>query len=256
MECTVKKYLKIVEGGIADYKPLARFHYRAGRAVAAAKVYKIIDTHPVRSQIEPVVGIIIYTMPVINLQMRNIATGGLFCKLGRNAVLDFINANVRTIGRVIIEPRYRSLGLAHWLIEETMPLLNTPYIEALAVMGKVNPFFQKAGMLKFDAAEPMRSVKLKQALSVVGIEERDFVDIELTHGKLQALKPKGKEFIEKEIVSFLAAYGRRGRSLPDCEDRTEFILGKLADRPMYYLWRNADVKLKISPQRHREELKS
>ena len=246
MECTVKRYLKIVEGGIADYKPLARFHYRAGKTGAVAKVYKIIDTHPMRSQIEPVVGVIIYAMPVINVQMRNAATGGLFCKFGRNnTAMDFINANVRTIGRVVIEPRYRSLGLAHGLIEETMPLLNVPYIEALAVMGKVNPFFQKAGMMKFEAGEPMRSVKLKQALSVVGIEEQDFVDIERTDGKLQNLKSKGKAFIEKEIAAFLAAYGRRGRNLPDCAARTEFILSKLSDRPVYYLWRNAEIKLKI-----------
>ncbi|MFA6187137.1 MAG: hypothetical protein WC770_08005 [Phycisphaerae bacterium] len=245
MECTVKKYLKIVEGTIADYKPLARFHYRAGRVGAVARVYKIVDTHPMRGLIEPVVGVIIYTMPVINVQMRNAATGGLFCKLGRGAALDFINANVRTIGRVVIEPRYRSLGLAHWLIEETICLLDMPYVEALAVMGKVNPFFQKAGMMKFEAAESLRSVKMKQALSVVGIEERDFVDIERVHGKLQVLRPKGKAFIEKEIAGFLAAYGRRGRNLPDCEMRTEFILSKLADRPVYYLWRNAAIKMKI-----------
>ena len=245
MDCTIKKYLKIVEGSLADYESLARFHYRAGRVGAVARVYKIVDTHPMRSRIEPVVGIIIYTMPVPNVQMRNVATGGLFCKLGRNAALDFINANLRTIGRVVIEPRYRSLGLAHWLIEETIHLLNVPYVEALAVMGKVNPFFQKAGMMKFEAAEQMRNVKLKQALSVVGIEERDFIDIERVHSKLQDLKPKGKAFIEKEIAAFLAAYGKKGRNLPDGQMRTEFVLSKLSDRPVYYLWRNADVKLKV-----------
>jgi hypothetical protein len=159
--------------------------------------------------------------------------------------MDFINANVRTIGRVVIEPRYRSLGLAHWLIEETMPLLDMPYIEALAVMGKVNPFFQKAGMMKFEAAEPMRCVKMREALSIVGIEDKDLIDIERTHGKLQLLKPKGKAFIEKEIAAFLAAYGRRSRNLPDSAVRTESILSKLSDRPVYYLWRNAGIKLKI-----------
>jgi hypothetical protein len=118
-------------------------------------------------------------------------------------------------------------------------------------------------MMKFEAAESMRSVKLRQAMSVVGIEERDFVDIERTDGKLQNLRSKGKAFIEKEIAAFLAAYGRRGRNLPDCAARTEFILSKLSDRPVYYLWRNARIKLKISPpvvatamsgrQSHREE---
>ena len=100
-------------------------------------------------------------------------------------------------------------------------------------------------MMKFEAAEPMRSVKLRQALSIIGIEERDLIDIEQTHGKLQSLGEKQKAFIEKQIKDFLAAYGRRGRNLPDCPMRTEYILSRLSDRPNYYLWRNGNVKLKI-----------
>jgi hypothetical protein len=50
---------------------------------------------------------------------------------------------------VIIEPRFRSLGQAVRLVKETMPLMNVPFIEALAVMGRVNPFFEKAGMTRF-----------------------------------------------------------------------------------------------------------
>ena len=29
--------------------------------------------------------------------------------------------------------------------------MNVPFIEALAVMGRVNPFFEKAGMTRYDA---------------------------------------------------------------------------------------------------------
>ncbi|MDD5134902.1 MAG: hypothetical protein PHP01_05780, partial [Phycisphaerae bacterium] len=157
MQCTIKKYLKIVPGTIADYKPLARFHYRDSRTGPVAAVYKIIDTHPMRSQTAPLVGVIIYSMPVYAVQLRNIATGGLFTKLGSGSTaMQLVNNNVRTIARVVIEPRYRGLGLAHRLIEETMPLLNMAYIEALAVMGKVNPFFERAGMMKFAGTEPDR----------------------------------------------------------------------------------------------------
>jgi hypothetical protein len=246
MECTIKKYLKIVPGTIADYKPLGRFHYRDSRTGPVAAVYKIIDTHPMRSQTAPIVGVIIYSMPVCAIQLRNIATKGLFAKLGSGAAaMQLVNNNVRTIARVVIEPRYRGLGLAHQLIEETMPLLNIPYIEALAVMGKVNPFFEKAGMMKFAGAEHSRSVKLRQALSAVGIEESDLVDIERTYDKLQSLKGKAKTFIEKQFADFLAAYGRRARNLTEGITRTEFILSKLSDRPLYYLWRNAKIPLSV-----------
>ena len=141
------------------------------------------------SEMEPVVGIIIYSMPACSVQLRNIATEGLFTKLGSSSVnMQLINQNIRTIARVVIEPRYRALGLAYELVEKTMPLLNMPYIEALAVMGKVNPFFEKAGMMKFEGTEPVRSVKLRQALSTIGIEQTDLVDIERTHNKIQNLK--------------------------------------------------------------------
>jgi len=209
MQCTIKKYLKIVPGSIADYKPLSRF-------------------------------------PACAVQLRNFATKGLFTKLGSaNANMQIINNNIRTIARVIIEPRYRALGLAYELVQKTMPMLNMPYIEALAVMGKVNPFFEKAGMIKFAAAESSRSVKLRQALSVVGIELADLVDIERTHAKIGSLNQKAKCFIEKQITDFLSAYGRRVSNLPNSLKRTEFFISRLSERPVYYIWRNDNCDLKI-----------
>lgn len=246
MNCTIKRYLKIVEGNIADYKPLSRFHYRDCKTGPVSAIYKIIDTHPMREQIEPVVGIIVYSMPVCSVQLRNIATKGLFTKLGSaNANMQIVNNNIRTIARVVIEPRYRSLGLAYELVQKTMPLLNMSYIEALAVMGKVNPFFEKAGMMRYEAPQSPRCVQLRQALSAVGVEESDLVDIERTHSILQSLNEKQKAFIEKQIMYFLSAYGRRAKTLPDSFQRTEFFISRLSDRPVYYLWRNADCDLKI-----------
>ncbi len=246
MNCTIKRYLKIVPGVIADYKPLARFHYRESQTGPVAAVYKIIDTHPMREQIEPIVGIIIYSMPACSVELRNIATGGLFTKLGSaNANMQLVNNNIRTISRVVIEPRYRALGLSYQLVKETMPMLNMPYIEALAVMGKVNPFFEKAGMIKLQAPESLRSVKLRTALSTIGIEDADLVDIEKTHNKLQSLNQQTKNFIEKQITEFLTAYGKRARFMRDCFERTQIFISKLSERPVYYLWRNTACDLKL-----------
>lgn len=246
MECTIRKYLKIVPGTIADYKHLSRFHYRHGKTGVVAAVYKCIDTHCIRRQIEAIVGIIIYTMPACAVQLRNVATRGLFTQLGSSSVnMQFVNQNIRTIARVVIEPRYRALGLAYELVKETMPLLQMPYIEALAVMGKVNPFFEKAGMMKYEAPEPLRCAKLKEALSIVGIEEYDLVDIERTHEKIENLNPKAKAFIENEIQCFLTAYGRRMKNLTHSFARTEYFINRLTDRPVYYIWRNAKLDLRF-----------
>ena len=96
------------------------------------------------------VGVIVYSMPTAGAQMRNVATGGIFAGLDKGTRLKLINKNIRTISRVIIEPRFRSLGLAVRLVRETMPLMNVPFVEALAVMGRANPFFEKAGLTRYE----------------------------------------------------------------------------------------------------------
>lgn len=245
MQCTITKHLKIVSAEVADYKALARFHYRSGRLGPLAAIYKIIDTHPVRAAMNPIVGIIIYSMPTASVELRNIATAGVFTKLGKSPAMQLVNNNVRVISRVVIEPRYRGLGLAHRLVSETMGLLEMPYIEALAVMGRVSPFFEKAGMMAFSGTLSSRVVKLKQALEVVGITEDDYVDIELVDRKLSALTGRAKDFIEAHIKSLLGAYGRRGRNMLPGLERSKLLISKLGDRPVYYLWRNTKMKMRI-----------
>jgi predicted GNAT family N-acyltransferase len=65
---------------------------------------------------------------------------------GKKTRLSLINKNVVCITRVIIDPRFRGLGLASRLVRETMGQMGRPIVESAAVMGHVNPFFEKAGM--------------------------------------------------------------------------------------------------------------
>jgi predicted N-acetyltransferase YhbS len=62
----------------------------------------------------------------------------------------FANANVRTLSRVIVHPQFRSIGLASLLVREVCREAGTRYVEALAVMGRVHPFFEKGGMQRVD----------------------------------------------------------------------------------------------------------
>ena len=57
-----------------------------------------------------------------------------------------INETLATISRIVLHPKYRSLGLGEKLVKETLPLDNRPYVETMAVIAKYNPFFEKAGM--------------------------------------------------------------------------------------------------------------
>jgi hypothetical protein len=188
------------------------------------------------------IGVIAYRMPSPGLELRNVATGSLFAGLDNATRMAAINKNIRCISRVIIEPRFRGLGLAGRLARETMPKVNVPVIEAMAVMGLVNPFFERAGMTPFTAKVPARCVQLAEALSMVGIEQQKLIDPRKVQRKLDKLSKNKAEFIEGQIVRFLDSYGER-RNIPPGLERTRFVLSKLTERPVYYIWFNPKLKL-------------
>jgi hypothetical protein len=240
-KCSITKDLKIVPAGGEAYRKLARFHYRDGKLGPYAAVYAIEDSHPLRSRLLDVVGVIVYSMPAPGLELRNAATGNYFTGLGgRKEQLQIINQNIRCIRRVIIESRYRGLGLASRLVRETMPLLGVPIIESLAVMGTVNPFFEKAGMKAYQAKAPNRCVQMTEALSYIGIEGVTLLDAEHAEEKLKALSRPQAEFFEGQAKKFLQSYGKR-RFMPPGLERTRFILSKLNSQPVYYIWFNPEL---------------
>jgi hypothetical protein len=286
--CSVVKNLEIVRGTRADYEALAQYHYREGNLGPVAAIYALkhgqsqtlrdTDRHrPKRllagasqcsSKHESVYGVIVYSMPTAGARMRNIATGGIFAGLERIRQLKLINKNIRTISRVIIEPRFRSLGLAVRLVKETMPMMGVPFIEALAVMGRANPFFEKAGLTRYDAGISVSRVRLIEAFSAVGIEEEDLTEAEVIQQKLDSYvtpsavegsvkidsstrlclarndsRDSAAEFIESEMARFLKSYGQRRYMKPGIE-RTRFILNRLADSPVYYQWKNPNIGLR------------
>jgi hypothetical protein len=245
--CTVTQNLRIVPGTKADYESLAQYHYRECSVGPYAAIFALKGKFRTAEKIETV-GVIVYAMPVAGCQMRSSAMWGLFTGLDRGTRLKLIGKNIRTISRVIIEPRFRSLGLAAAIVRETMPLMNMPFIESLAVMGRVNPFFEKAGMTRFDAPPSAGCVRLIEAFGVVGIDERDLIDPRFVQHRLSSLVtlrsyPESR-FIEHEMALFLQGYGQRRFMQPGIE-RTRFISGKLTDRPVYYLWKNPNVEMRI-----------
>jgi hypothetical protein len=161
--CTVTQNVEIVPGTRADYESLSSYHYREHNLGPYAAIYALKGKFRTAERLETV-GVIVYAMPAAGCQMRSNAIEFL-SGLDRCTRLKLINVNIRTISRVIIEPRFRSLGLASRLVSETMPLMNVPFIEALAVMGEVNPFFEKAGMTRSDSGVPLGRIDAPVSVS-------------------------------------------------------------------------------------------
>jgi len=230
MKCpTVTGEFKISEGVIDDYERLSRYHYRGDSLGAIARVYILKGARA------GVAGVLVYTMPMAGCQLRNVALGGVFDGLDRVSRLKLINKNIRRIARVIIEPRFRGLGLATHLVRETMAMMDVPIVESLAVMGHINPFFAKAGMAEYKAKAPTRCVQMTEALSTVGIEQRQFIAPRKVQRMLDKLDADRAEFIERQMKDFLLCYGRR-KNMSRGIDRTRFILSRLTERPVYYVW--------------------
>jgi len=231
--CSVTKKIEIVRGDLDDYRRLAHFHYRDSTLGPYVGIFAMRFGRET-------VGVIVYSMPSIGLELRNAATDNLFAGFDRSTRLALVNRNIRCISRVVVEPRFRGLGLASRLVRETMPEMDVPIIEAMAVMGLVNPFFEKAGMTAYEAPMPARCVQFIEALSMVGVEEEQLMDAEKVQRKIERLRQPEAEFIELQISRFLQSYGKR-RNMSAGLERTRYVLSKLTYRPVYYIWFNTEM---------------
>jgi GNAT superfamily N-acetyltransferase len=244
--CSIHRELEIVPGDMSDYQLLAAYHYRDGRPVGIKAVYTIRPKRALESLGRRPAGVIVYAMPNPRIELRHIATRGAFHGLDRQTELQLLNRHVRCLARVVIEPRFRGIGLAVRLVRETMPRLNVPIIEALGVMPLVNPFLERAGMQYFEPRVPVEHVELLEALSIVGIEENDLIDPGRVQQELDRLGAAAHTFIEAGIQRFLKSHGSR-RTMPPGLERTQYILGRLTHRPAYYIWFNPLLHQALGP---------
>jgi len=240
MICSAVKNLEVVKGNLKDYNQLCRFHYRDTRLGPFAAIFALKSASPTSDF--NTVGVIVYTMPSTGVELRNVATNNMFCGFDTATRLAVVNKTIRCIGRVIIEPRFRGLGLAHRLVSETMPKLNVPIIEAVAVMGQVNPFFEKAGMTAYTAKTPARCVQLIEAFSFAAIEGKDLIDPQIVLRKLSKLPADKARFLDTQINYFLQSYGKR-RYMQRSAEQIRYVLSKLTARPVYYIWFNPRITI-------------
>ncbi len=233
--CTLDLELDVVPGEPADYRPFAAYHYRDEKPTAIKAVFVLRPRRSLGSFGTRPAGVIVYGMPNPRVELRNVATNGLFANLDRQTELALLNRNIRCIARLVIEPRFRGIGLATRLVRETMAQMEVPIIEALGVMCAVNPFFERAGMQGVAPRVPVGHVQLVEAMSAVGIEENLLIDPHAVQERIDALRWPGADFLEQRIRLFLKSHGTR-RTMPPGLDRTRYILTRLTHRPMYYIW--------------------
>jgi ABC-type lipoprotein export system ATPase subunit len=140
--CSLLDRIKIEKCGLEEIRELEQFHYRGGFVGATRACFKATLDQ------ELVVAGIVYVYPHFSLKARNIALPEYKMKKPYGESLQKLNRDICRIARVIVIPKFRSIGLGCEIVKGTMPLVGTKYVETLAVMAQYNPFFEKAGMRK------------------------------------------------------------------------------------------------------------
>jgi hypothetical protein len=107
-----------------------------------------------------------------------------------------LNKRLSVISRVVIHPKYRSLGLGAGLVRETLGRCGTDHVELVAVMAKYNPFAEKAGMKRIALQVPPKGMlELAGILESVGLDRRLFGSVGHVEERLGAMSKKDLDLV-------------------------------------------------------------
>jgi GNAT superfamily N-acetyltransferase len=236
--CSLLAEVRLAEATAEDWRALAALHYRSHRIGGLQRLWALRWR-------DELVAIIAYSLPAVNLAARNRALGELVARLPAGGRARFWNAHLRTISRVVVDPNWRGLGLSERLIRETLPLAGVPYVEALAAMGRVNPFFERAGLTRYEAAPPRASERLRAALATAGLDR----GAARSAGALQAaVAGLGDERLRAWLTGEMGRWARSYLGAKTAKVRRPtlgrtcgYIARFLYANPAYFLWANAEM---------------
>jgi hypothetical protein len=143
---------------MCDYEALAHHHYAAGAPGPVARILRAIDATGALA------GVLVVSMPALNARWRRLAWPGRYEDPDRRARARRINAELRVISRVIVDPRFRGCAVATSLVRAYLRDPLTPATEAVAAMGRICPLFERAGMRPIRMAQRPQDGRLARAL--------------------------------------------------------------------------------------------
>lgn len=239
--------LEIVPGTTADFKILSHYHYKQETPPPPDQIYKIRGTDKTNDSFPDPIGIVLYSMPIINLHGRTTATSGYFrnarTEIGR---LRLVNKKIRYISRFIVDPRFQKLGLGTWLLKDTLERQTVPVVETLTPVDFTNKIFQKQAFKLYHSPAPDWYQRFTAALASVQVKPDTLNCPPAVHFRIQNLSPRQKGFIEKEILLFVAHFRHR-KGMKNSPNRTTFFCSKIPYPQAYLIWHNPRVPPYDSP---------
>jgi len=236
-ECSITKDIRILPGTLGDYKRLAQFHYLAGKPAAVRHIFKAEHRGEA-------VGVMVYTYASLNSAPRNRAFPE-YRVMGKERAKR-VNAEIVRIARVILHPKYRSIGLGYRLVRETMESLPYRIVETYAVMARYNPFFEKAGMTRTEGKRHS-----KEITDVMTFLEDHGFDLRLIRSSracarfLTRISPKTRRelvrLLRRNAQAYMSSYPKMAESLLHKIERGELVDPMMKSIPMntlYFYWVN------------------
>lgn len=183
----------IEPGALADYRALARFHYRAETPTRPARV--LVGRDALSGELA---GALVVVFPTLNGRWRQLAWPGVFTSRDKRRDAHRLNRSLRRIARVVVDPRHRGVGLAERLVRAYLADPCTPCTESVAAMGRFSEFFRRAGMIRYDLPVRPRDARLLDALDHAGVEP--FRLATPTSAWRRAIAGAGEPFLRRELA--------------------------------------------------------
>lgn len=242
--------LPILKGCRADYLALKVHHYRPGNPATMTRVFTIREDRPTATDrylsspttAQPI-AVLVESLPALSCRLRDEALDGRYGHLRPKPRSALLNKELRCISRVIVDPRYRGMGLAVRLIRHALETATTRYTEALAVMGRVSPFFERAGMIAYERPALETAQRALAALHHVGIESRQLAVPTQVESHLALLPDTMRQWITRELQRwYRTASGRGAKPSPSLRTILLAAQQSLLASPIYYLKENTHAR--------------
>jgi ABC-type ATPase with predicted acetyltransferase domain len=186
IECSLIREMTIEAGTKEDWQKLSGFHYRGHKVAVPRKIYRLVRK-------DELCGVIVYSYPPPACYGRRLV-------LPRMPIQE-LNKKLSIINRVVIHPKYRTVGLGAKLIRETLPIVDTPYVELIAVMAKYSPFAEKAGMQKIAQQQSVKSIlSVSKVFSELGFDLHLLCSECYVREKLESLSPAQISMLKEAFI--------------------------------------------------------
>lgn len=176
----------------SHWQRLAWAHHRAGDPACVTERIAAVDPETNETR-----GVLLIAMPTLNARWRSIAFDGRFDFYDKRDAARAVNRDLRRIARVVVDPRFRGLGIAAALVRAYLDAPQSCCTEALAAMGAFSGFFERAGMRATALPPAPADARLLDALAHAGVERWRLATP--TSALVRARRSMGERFLKREL---------------------------------------------------------